>query len=76
MIREMSDTTTQDKNLEILVECRKTLHQTEDIGSHILINLSMQHERLDNIKNNTKDINEEQKVSMTFLHRLMKWLIQ
>jgi hypothetical protein len=72
----MSDTTTQDKNLEILVECRKTLHQTEDIGSHILINLSMQHERLDNIKNNTKDINEEQKVSMTFLHRLMKWLIQ
>jgi hypothetical protein len=58
---------TQDKNLEILVECRKTLHRTEDIGSHILINLSMQHEQLDNIKNNTKDIDEEQKVSMTFL---------
>ena len=69
----MSDTTTQDKNLEILVERRKTLHQTEGIGSHILINLSMQHERLDNIKNNTKDINEEQKVSMTFLRHLMKW---
>jgi len=64
---------TQDQNLKILEKCRKTLHQTETIGSNILVNLSMQHEQLENIKNYTKDIDEEQKVSMTFLNRLMKW---
>jgi hypothetical protein len=66
----MDKTADQLRRLEA---ARKQLQETEDLGDNILANLSIQREQLEKARANSKEIAEEQRVSMTLLARMSKW---
>ena len=66
----MDKTTEQLRRLEA---ARKQLHETEELGDSILANLSIQRAQLEKARSNSKEIAEEQRVSMTLLARMSKW---
>ncbi len=60
-------------SLEILRQCQRNLAQTEDVGSNILTELSVQREKLEKTKSNTKEIKAEQSASLSLLRKMSKW---
>ena len=66
----MDKTTEQLRRLEA---ARKQLRETEELGDNILANLSIQRAQLEKARSNSKEIAEEQRVSMTLLARMSKW---
>ncbi len=66
----MDKTETSLKRLE---SCRRQLQETEEMGDSILSNLSLQREQLEKTRANSKEIVEEQRVSMSLLARMSKW---
>ena len=63
----------ESASLAKLHQCRKMLYETEEIGNNTLAQLSLQREQLSKVKNNIKEVGEEQKVSMTLIARMSKW---
>ena len=69
----MSKQYNAEESLRRLEACRRQLQETEELGDNILTNLSAQREQLEKTRANTKEIAEEQRVSMTLLARMSKW---